>query len=127
MLRSGKQVVEDHHAARSRRIGALMSEYERCSAIAAECPTFGHMVGWAVRSNVEHSHPERYTPFEPTAENFRKAASDELAFSRSSWYNHLDTEYYSACGYDDYQYECREEARKIAIEYFRAWKYLTGK
>ena len=43
-------------------------------------------------------------------------AADQLsAFAESDWQSH-DTEYYSACGWDDYQSEARYEARREAHE-----------
>ena len=50
-----------------------------------------------------------------TREAMSRYADDLLGFANSDWHSH-DTEYYSACGWDDYQSEMRHEARNDARE-----------
>jgi hypothetical protein len=66
----------------------------------------------------------RSAPMKPTAHNLYRAAKAELAYSRSRWSNPHDTEYYSACGYDDMMADARYEAGKYALDLYRAWKAL---
>lgn len=124
---SGKEVVERHRERRSEYAQALRKERAHVHAINAKhgFPFESETINKIVRSNVEHKLGKpKYVPFRPTSELFRAAASNRYAFGFSTWYNHLDTEYYSACGYDDYQGELRDAAKAEAVEYFRAWKYL---
>lgn len=60
--------------------------------------------------------------FKPTPANLLKAAKDLLAYSKTRWHNYLDTEYYSACGYDDAQADARWQARKDAALFYCAWR-----
>ena len=62
-----------------------------------------------------------------TPDYCRKEATAYLAYSRTGWSNPYDTEYYSACGYDDQMYYHREDAREYAVKMFRVWKVLTGR
>lgn len=63
----------------------------------------------------------------PTADEAFQAARRCLEFARSSWHNPYDSEYYSACGYDDYCYDQRDYARRVtAVECFRIWQYLKS-
>jgi len=124
---SGKEVVEHHRERRSTYARALREERARVHAINA---LHGHpfgvkLVNQIVRDNVARKLGSiQRVPFRPTSAAFRAAASERYAFGFSTWFNHLDTEYYSACGYDDYQGELRDAAKATAVEYFRAWKYL---
>lgn len=124
---SGQEVVERHRESRARYAAALREERARVHAINEEHgkPFDAVLLNKIVRDNVARKLGAfRYVPFRPTSAAFRAAASERYAFGFSSWYNHLDTEYYSACGYDDYQGEIRDAAKATAVEYFRAWKYL---
>lgn len=55
----------------------------------------------------------------------RQEAIECARFARSSWHNPLDTEYYSACGYDDYQSESRDQALEYGAELIRAANCLA--
>lgn len=128
---SGPEVIEYHRARRAKRAELLRLERQRIKKLFAECPSLVDKVKLAnhiVQDNVkQQGYPKRWTPFKPTAENFRTAATERYHYGFSTWSNPYDTEYYSACGYDDYQGELRNAAKAQAIEYFRAWKTLTGK
>lgn len=123
---TGESILNHHRNERQKRANALKQERQRIRDIVKECD----VLSWTVkdynaiaRSNVDYKMGKS-VPFRPTLANFRKAYRYMLNFSYSGWDNPLDTEYYSACGYDDYQYERRESARSEAVEYFRAWKTL---
>ena len=60
------------------------------------------------------------------APTVRRACHAQYAYSQTSWVNHLDTEYYSACGYDDSQYEARQHAQDHAVLLYVLWKHLKG-
>lgn len=128
-VRSGAEVVEHHRTHRHTYAQALREERQSMRALNAEhdFPFDAATLNKIVRSNVQYrlGHITRL-PFRPTLDNFREAATNCYDYSESSWYNHLDTEYYSACGYDDYMGEKRDYARVQAIEYFRAWKYMKA-
>lgn len=124
-VESGCKVLKNHRDARSRRARELLVKRREVRSMVRE-----HGIGWSVRkqNNLVREACRRFpAPFRPTLENFRRAARDQLAYSYEDWNNPLDTEYYSACGYDDYMYEKREWARSAAVEYFRAWRVLREK
>lgn len=54
-------------------------------------------------------------PQKPTRENLIRRIKGLEEYSQSRGTSH-DTEYYSACGWDDYQCELRDDARKEAKE-----------
>lgn len=56
----------------------------------------------------------------PTFKVLRQEALELLEFSRTRWSNPYDTEYYSACGFDDMQSMEREGALKHAPIFARA-------
>jgi len=127
-VESGEVILNNHREQRQKRANALKQERQRIRDIAKECG----VSSWTVkdynaiaRSNVNYEMGKR-VPFRPTLQNFREAARNRLEYSYSDWHNPLDTEYYSACGYDDMQGERRDAARSEAVEYFRAWKALKG-
>jgi len=62
----------------------------------------------------------------PVARELYQYAIDCLRFSRTTWTNPLDTETYSACGYDDMQSDARYQARVEALKFFRAWKAVLA-
>jgi hypothetical protein len=55
-----------------------------------------------------------------------RLAAQNRRYAGSSWQCH-DTEYYSACGWDDYQIERRQNARRAAEAYSKAARYLYSK
>jgi hypothetical protein len=128
---TGQELVEKHRRMRSKRAKALLEERKRIMEIFNACASLRkdiRMINQITKDGVRRSLGRReLTPFKPTAENFRKAASDRHEYAKSYWNNPYDTEYYSACGYDDYQGELREQARTQAAEYFRAWRWLEKK
>jgi len=128
---SGQEVVDYHQSARNKRAATLKAERKRIGDLLKGCPgleTDIRLRNQAIRDCVAAKcGPARRTPFRPTPENFRRAATKFYYYGFSDWSNPHDTEYYSACGYDDYQGELQNSARCQAVEYFRAWKVLTGK
>lgn len=75
-----------------------------------------------LRETIRVQYGDYPAPIKPTARNLRRAALSELRYARSYWCNPYDSEYYSACGYDDLQAERRSEARRwgtaLAATYF---------
>jgi hypothetical protein len=71
-------------------------------------------------------------PIKPTVDNFACLAEVYTLYGRAPlpwerdpyWVNPKSTEYYSACGYEDYLFEQREEARKFAEELIEAVDWL---
>lgn len=68
--------------------------------------------------------------------NIRKELDEEFAryqrlTSNEPIYGSHDTEYYSACGHDDYIYEKHKwaivDSKNACIGLYKVWKYLTGK
>ena len=71
-------------------------------------------------------------PVKPTVDNLACLAEVYTLYGRAPlpwesnphWVNPKSTEYYSACGYEDYLFEQREEARKYADELIDAVDWL---
>lgn len=61
-----------------------------------------------------------------TVRSLLRLAAANRAFARSSWQSH-DTEYYSACGWDDYQLERRLAAMHTAQGYRKAARFLHNR
>lgn len=64
-------------------------------------------------------HDLRIAPLKPDASAYREEALGLYRFSESSWKS-MDTEHYSACGYDDAQVDRRDRAREKARLYMAA-------
>lgn len=126
---TGQEVVEHHRKWRKAKAEAIWSERRRVRDTVREAQvkcgkSFGFNVNSIVRDNIKHTH--RYDFFKPTLRNFKQAADAHMAHANSDWASR-DTEYYSACGYDDYQGEVRDAARETAKEYYLAVAYLRSK
>lgn len=67
-----------------------------------------------------------HIPLKPSRRNLLNAAKANLNYSRSRWSNPYDSEYYSACGYDDYMSDSRHHAKRKAAMYYRIWRHLGG-
>jgi len=62
-----------------------------------------------------------------TAEYCRREASQAFRYAKTPIDpNPLDTEYYSACGWEDGQLMQRDYELDYAIEMFRVWKWLKA-
>lgn len=61
----------------------------------------------------------------PSAYNMRRLASINLLASREP-VREIRSEYYSYCGHEDYQAQLRYAAKWNAVEYFQAYKQLSG-
>ncbi len=119
ILRTGVEVFRHHQSTRSDLAAQIMEMRRHIRSIAPELNA-NTMV------SLRFSNELRRAPFNPTANNFRRAASDKLAYSKEI-ISPCGNEYYSACGMEDYYGERKEYARCVAVEYFRAWKFMTGK
>ena len=63
----------------------------------------------------------------PTADYFFNKMVNSIKWGESSdGYGDADTEYYSACGYDDMILAQKENAKGVAIECWRAYKHLKN-
>lgn len=62
-------------------------------------------------------------PIKPTRANLAARAARLMAYGRTSCWASHDTEYYSACGWDDYQDESRREARREAGQILAALRW----
>lgn len=122
---TGREVVELHRKWRKAKAEAIWAERARVRYIMSEAR---HDVSdlnenAIVRDNIRRSH--RYDYFKPTIANFRRELEAYMRYAECPIQSR-DTEYYSACGHDDYQYEMRENARRIAGEYALAISYLRS-
>lgn len=122
---SGVEVLSCHRDRRQKRAKVLWAERKRIRGILAleSLELEPKKVNKLVRLNAD-SECGKHVPFKPTLENFRSEAFRLYNLSEAGWFNHLDTEYYSACGYDDYMSDVREAQKSASVEYFRAWKAL---
>lgn len=67
----------------------------------------------------------KYKVPKPTKEYLLKEIISNLEYSRSrDGYGDHDTEYYSACGWDDYVGEQKEQANSYAVGVWKAYKKL---
>jgi len=121
-MRTGREVVEHHRSYRDMKAEAIWRERKRARDIIGRSDYIALNVNAIVRTNIRRAY--RYEPFKPTLDNFRQALEDYRTCAEAEWTSH-DTEYYSACGYDDYQGEMRDAARETAQEYRRAALWLA--
>lgn len=128
---TGIEILEAHRDQRKNFANALRLARKDMRAINEKFPGL-----WSTKNQnewcykrVENTKRLRRNriPFNPTINNLRLAAKRHLEFAKSDWNNPLDSEYYSACGYDDMQAEKRSAALSDAVGYFRAWKVLASK
>lgn len=65
-------------------------------------------------------------PPNPTKQNIYNEMISHMKFSKTSRVNHGDTEYYSACGIDDYHCELRHDSYLHARDLFREWQNMQA-
>ena len=118
-LRSGMEVFKLHQTRRSYLAAQMVETRNRIRELFPELDA-NAMV------RLRFSLESRKAPFNPTANNFRQAASDKLAYSEEP-ISPCGNEYYSACGMEDHYGYQRDYAKCMAVEYFRAWKFMTDK
>lgn len=61
-----------------------------------------------------------------TVKSLLRLAAQCRSFAHTRWTSH-DTEYYSACGWDDYQLDLRGESLRKAFEYSKAARFIHQK
>ena len=94
--------------------------------IAKEVKRTRNGLGWGKRGN----HIARYwivdAPQKPSVKYFRKKALRNARKAKvKTWHNPLDSEYYSACGFDDMMCAIIDDAQESRLEL--ALDYLIAK
>lgn len=132
-----KELVEDFQRSRDHMA-------EKMWNIRKTMRNIGHMVNrevWPISKENEWVRRVMYSPvgygmirspIKPTIDNLACLAEIYTLYGRAplpwehdpTWVNPLDTEYYSACGYEDYLFERRESAREYAQQLIEAVDYL---
>lgn len=119
--RTGKEVVEQHRNMRHKMAVRLQELRHAAPALLPKLDAKGR--NRFIRMVI--SDEFCYLPFTPTSRNFWEAMKSQFRYSCEP-IPQCGNEYYSACGMEDYYGECRDYARRNALEYFRAWLYLKG-
>lgn len=119
-----KGYVRDLKARRNKRAAELRFERNRCRKILSSCESASwnkadlvRLVNSCARRNAKDAH---YTRQRSDNKSLRAYAMQRWHYAESnSGYGAYDTEYYSACGYDDYVGELKSYARSVALEIWR--------